>query len=280
MLIAQITDIHLGFEPDNPAEFNRQRLDRIIGKLATMSPAPDLLICSGDLTDKGDETSYRHLKEALSRLSCETYLCMGNHDDRANFLKHFPTTPSSGGFIHYAVDKEEFVLVVLDTLEPGLHGGAFCEARATWLENTLNHYGERPILIVLHHPPVQHGIEWMDADPDADWIKRLAEVLRGRRNIKAMLAGHAHRSFTTSFEGHVLSVTASSAPQVALELAPMDPSVPDGRPLIVAEEPGYTLHHWTGNALVSFFEDAGDYDTLARYDAGLQGFVQDMLSHK
>ena len=28
MLIAQITDIHLGFDPDNPAEFNRKRLDQ------------------------------------------------------------------------------------------------------------------------------------------------------------------------------------------------------------------------------------------------------------
>ena len=60
----------------------------------------------------------------------------------------------------------------------------------------------------------------------------------------------------------------------------MDPSTPDDRPLIIAEEPGYTLHHWTGNALVSFFEDAGDYDTLARYDERRQKFVQDMLSQK
>ena len=28
MLVAQITDIHLGFEPGNPDELNRQRLDR------------------------------------------------------------------------------------------------------------------------------------------------------------------------------------------------------------------------------------------------------------
>jgi len=279
MLIAQITDIHLGFEPDNPEEFNRQRLDQIVEKLATMSPGPDLLVCSGDLTDKGDEASYRRLKDALSPLSCETYLCVGNHDDRDNFLKHFPKTPSSGGFVQYAVDKTDFVLVVLDTLEPGLHGGAFCEARAAWLEETLNAHANRPILIVLHHPPVQHGIEWMDTDPNASWIKRLAIVLRDRPNIKAMLAGHVHRSFTSSFEGHILSVTSSSAPQVALELAPMDPSVPDGRPLIVSQAPGFSLHRWTENGLVSFFEDAGLYDTLARYDASLHGFVQEMLSH-
>ena len=280
MLIAQITDIHLGFEPDNPEEFNRQRLARIIEKLATMSPAPDLLICSGDLTDKGEEPSYRHLKDALSRLSCDTYLCVGNHDDRDNFLKHFSHTPSAGGFVHYAVDKEGFVLVVLDTLEPGLHGGAFCDARAKWLEETLSCYADRPIIIVLHHPPVHHGIEWMDAEPDADWINRLGDVLRGKSNIKAMLAGHVHRSFTTSFEGHILSVTASSAPQVALELAPMDPSLPDGRPLILAEDPGFSLHRWTGNGLVTFFQAAGEYDILARYDASLQSFVQSMLEHK
>ena len=28
MLLAQVTDIHLGFDPDNPSEFNRKRLDQ------------------------------------------------------------------------------------------------------------------------------------------------------------------------------------------------------------------------------------------------------------
>ena len=43
MLIAQITDIHLGFEPDNPAEFNRKRLDQTLRTLVAMNPRPDLL---------------------------------------------------------------------------------------------------------------------------------------------------------------------------------------------------------------------------------------------
>ena len=37
MLVAQITDIHLGFDPDNPAEFNRKRLrfgDRVANHVA------------------------------------------------------------------------------------------------------------------------------------------------------------------------------------------------------------------------------------------------------
>lgn len=280
MLIAQITDIHLGFEPNNPAELNRQRLDKVLNTLSAMSPRPDMLVCTGDLTDKGDDESYRQLKDALSQHAFETHLCIGNHDDRATFLSHFPETPSSDGFIQYVVDKGPFVLVVLDTMEPGLHGGAFCETRAKWLEDTLNSYDNRPILIALHHPPIHHGIDWMDTDPQGEWIRILARLVRGRTNIKAMLAGHVHRSLTTNFAGQVLSVTASSAPQVALELAPMDPAVPDNRPLIVAEDPGFSLHRWTGDGFVSFFQNAGDYETLARYDASLHAFVQAMLAHQ
>lgn len=280
MLIAQITDIHLGFEVNNPAEFNRQRLDTILGKLAAMTPQPDLLICTGDLTDKGDAESYGHLKDALSKAPCDTLLCVGNHDDRDNFLAAFPETPARDGFVHYAKDLGAFVLIVLDTLEPGQHGGAFCDVRTAWLTQTLDGYAGRPIIIALHHPPVRHGIEWMDADPEADWIRRLASVLHDRNNVRALLAGHVHRPFTTTFAGRPLSVAGSSAPQVALELAAIDPDIPDNRPMIVAEDPGYALHHWTGNDLVTFFQSAGTYPTLARYDNSLQGLVQTLLSHR
>jgi 3',5'-cyclic AMP phosphodiesterase CpdA len=47
MLIAQITDIHLGFEPDTPDEFNRLRLDRTVQALLEMDPRPDLLLAPG-----------------------------------------------------------------------------------------------------------------------------------------------------------------------------------------------------------------------------------------
>ncbi len=277
MLIAQISDIHLGFEANNPGEFNRQRLDSIVRKLAAMSPTPDILLCTGDLTDKGDAFSYGQLQEALAGAPCPVHLCVGNHDDRDNFCRHFPETGGADGFVQYAVDMGPLVILVIDTLDPGEHGGAFCAQRAAWLREQLDGHADRPVIIALHHPPVVHGIEWMDADPAADWIARLAEVLKGRSNIAALLAGHVHRSFTATFAGHPLIVTGSSAPQVALELSPIDPETPDGRPMIVAEEPGYSVHHWTGNHLVSFFEKAGDHPVLARYDAGLQPLVQSLV---
>ena len=64
MLIAQVTDIHLGFEPGNPAEFNRKRLDQVLKQLKEMNPKPDLLLATGDLTEFGDSDSYRRLTNA------------------------------------------------------------------------------------------------------------------------------------------------------------------------------------------------------------------------
>ena len=47
MLIAQITDVHLGFEPDNPAEFNRKRLDQVLRILCDGPNRPDVLLATG-----------------------------------------------------------------------------------------------------------------------------------------------------------------------------------------------------------------------------------------
>jgi Icc protein len=68
MLIAQITDIHLGFEPGNPDELNRQRLDCVLRTLGEMVPRPDLLLATGDLADAGDDTDPTPLKLSLSEL--------------------------------------------------------------------------------------------------------------------------------------------------------------------------------------------------------------------
>lgn len=73
MLIAQVTDIHLGFEPDSPGEFNRQRLDRVLEQLARMEPRPDLLLATGDLIDRGDRPSYERLREAFSIMPFPVY---------------------------------------------------------------------------------------------------------------------------------------------------------------------------------------------------------------
>lgn len=280
VLIAQITDIHLGFEPGRADELNRQRLDQTLDRLRGLEPRPDLLICTGDLIDRGDKESYLALRDALSDLPFPSYLTLGNHDDRGNFVAVFPSYSLPDGYLQYEIDAGPLRILVLDTLEEGRHAGAFCEARAAWLNARLDEQVDRNTLIVLHHPPMEVGIAWMNTDPREPWVERLAQCLSGRANVVGLICGHVHRAIATRWRGHVVATCPSTAPQVALDLRDIDGAVPDMRSLIVADAPGYALHWWNGRELITHWDRVDDLPVLARYDQNLQGMVQHMLAER
>ncbi|MDQ4088393.1 MAG: phosphodiesterase [Pseudomonadota bacterium] len=281
MLIAQITDIHLGFDPFNPDEFNRQRLDATLDMLRGLDPRPDLLLVTGDIANDGDDSqSYQRFGEAISGLPFPVFPLMGNHDSRTPFLELFPETGSADGFIQYAIEDHPLRILVLDTLEVGRHGGGFCAARADWLRARLDEAPDRPTVLALHHPPIATGIAWLTENPEAEWVERLRQVVEGRRNIVAMVAGHVHRPIITGWSGTTLIVCSSTAPQVALDLNGIDPDSPDDRAMIIADPPAYALHLWDGGQLITHFDTVEDHEILARYTDKLQPLVQMLVEEK
>jgi 3',5'-cyclic-AMP phosphodiesterase len=280
MLIAQITDIHLGFDPDNPTEFNRRRLDQVIRVLTAMSPQPDLLLATGDLVDRGDRDSYRRLRNALSICPFPVWPCMGNHDVRENFAAEFPEIPVVDSFVQYEIDAGEVRFLVIDTLEEGRHGGAFCDVRARWLRDRLAEQPDRDTMIVMHHPPVDVGIEWMATQDDEPWVGRFVDAIAGQAQVKGIISGHLHRPISVAWRGTTVMVCPSTAPQVALDLSPIDPERPDNRAMIIADPPAYALHKWNGRELVSHFDTAEDHVMLAKFDATMQPLVQTLLAER
>ena len=275
LIVAQITDVHLGFDRGNPDEFNRQRLDRTLRTLCEMRPRPDLLLITGDLAEEGDDAdSYARLKEAIADLPFPVHMAMGNHDSREPFLRAFPEAGHADGFVQYAIEDFSLRILVLDTLEIGRHGGGYCETRAAWLRARLAEAPGRPTLIVLHHPPIETGLSWMTEDPDAAWALRLAAIMAGQDNIVAVIGGHLHRAVITQWAGPTLAVCPSTAPQVALDLLPIYPEAPDGRAMIVADPPAFALHVWNGRNLVTHFDTAADHEVLASYTPRLQPLVR------
>lgn len=280
MLIAQVTDIHLGFEPDNPAEFNRKRLDQVLRRLSAMKPRPDMLLATGDLVDRGDGESYRRLRNALDGCPFPVFYCLGNHDVRENFVQWFPETPTADGFVQYEHETPDLRILFLDTLEEGRHGGAFCETRANWLKARLAEKPDTKTLIIMHHPPVEVGVEWMNTHPGEPWVQRVAEAMDGHDQIVGIICGHLHRSIAAGWRGKTIAICASTAPQVALDLSRIDPEKPDGRPMIIADPPAFALHRWNGQELVSHFDNADEHVVLARFDAKMQDLVRSLLSER
>jgi 3',5'-cyclic AMP phosphodiesterase CpdA len=283
VLIAQMTDIHVGFAPDEkPEELNLTRFHATYRRLLEGPNVPDMLVLSGDITDHGDAESFAKTAELLKDCPFPVVPLVGNHDSRAGLLGAFPqVTPAEGGFLHYVIEAPLGLRIIcLDTLEDGRHGGAFCEARAAWLAARLAEAPDQPTLIFMHHPPVVAGIDWMDPAPDEPWIVRLRAVLTGQSQVLAIHCGHLHRPITTRFAGIPLGVTPSVAPLVAMDLTPIDAAVPDNRELITTEPPTYALHRWDGQSLVSHYERVGDWQILARFHAGLQPMIESMFAER
>jgi 3',5'-cyclic AMP phosphodiesterase CpdA len=274
MLIAQMTDIHLGFEPGNAREANRLRLDRVIAALNALSPQPDVLLVTGDIADRGTAAAYAQFREAISAIDCPVYCCPGNHDRRDNFRAALPQPGADLNFVQYSFDAGELRVLVLDTLDEGHHGGAFCEVRAAWLKAELAQYPERPTLIAMHHTPIATGIAWMDPAPSAPWIERLGQIIRGKAQVVKIVCGHIHRPIAAQWQGHTLAVCAATASQLSLDFASISPELPDGRVMITDAPPAFALHYWNGRELITHYGVAQDEPVVAIYDQTMQPLVR------
>ena len=285
MLIAQATDIHIGFERGNPDEANRARLRSVFDRLVQGPNRPDLLLLTGDLTEFGDDESFAWLAEAAAALPFPVHAMAGNHDvdhalGREALRRAFPDAPWADGFVQGVLELDGLRLLLLDTTQPLRHGGAFCEARAAWLAARLAEAPDTPTLIVMHHPPIISGIDWMDPPDDAPWFARFGAAIAGHGQIIAILAGHIHRPISAAFQGIPVVVCPSVAPRTALNLDTVDPEHPDGRVLITDELPSYGLHRWQQGQLLSHMESVGHLTPLAHYDARLQPMIQSIMGER
>lgn len=282
MLIAQITDLHIGFDRDNPHELNIRRLNMVIDHINEMTARPDLLVVSGDLVENGDDKrAYRHMEALVKRWQGPLLWAVGNHDSREGMLEVLPEVPTDeNGFIQYEMEQGGLRFIVVDTLDPGRHGGMVCETRAKWLRIRLREKKDMPTIIVMHHPPVDTGIAWMSALACEEWVQRVEKAIRPAKQVVAILAGHVHRPIASGFAGKRLVVAASTAPLVALDLDDVDPLHPDGRALIIGDAPAFALHYWDGTTLLSHFEIAGPRNVIASYNSNLQPMMKAFLEER
>lgn len=272
MLIAQVTDLHLHADAGHP---NLARFERVLDHLVSLQPQPGLLVLSGDLADDGAPESYRHLQDALARWPHPVRFALGNHDKRAHFRAVFGQTHFADGFAQGCSGFGGLQVLVLDSLEDGRNGGAFCEARAGWLRQAVQDSGAAPLLVFLHHPPVDVGISWIDPGPHQDWIARLDGALQGA-HVVGICTGHVHLGGVFPWRGRQVVTCPSSSSDLSLAFSPMQAGQPDGRPLVEQGEPAFARHRWDGGGMATIFGRCPQR-VLARWDAATEPMVTAML---
>jgi 3',5'-cyclic AMP phosphodiesterase CpdA len=250
MLIAQISDLHLG-ERGVPGPLGidaGEALAHAVVRLNESEPRPDLVVVSGDLVENGSVAQYEHLRERLAPLAIPHRLMPGNHDERealrAVFAAHAYLC-EGGRFIQYEVATPELHLVMLDSLIPGSHAGELCEERLAWLDARLCAQPAKPTIVFVHHPPLTTGAGHVDrtrlASADA-----FGAVIGRHPQVQRVACGHVHRAMLARWCGTVVSTCPSVVHQFALDLRA------DGRNTPSDEGPGWQLHRWHAGNLITY----------------------------
>ena len=179
-LMAFLSDVHLHDNKvrwqNGPAQ-SSVVLPQLVSEILALSPLPANAVVFGDFSAScGWEEDFRLAAACLKPLSdagIALSFAMGNHDNRASFLKVFPDYESRlllSGRIISKVSTPNADLFLLDTLksrpgrewaEPTWEGnfveGTIDDAQRTWLADTLA-AAARPTFVGAHHPAHEPGI--------------------------------------------------------------------------------------------------------------------------
>ncbi|GAA1960186.1 metallophosphoesterase [Kitasatospora viridis] len=228
--LLHLTDVHV--LPEGPlfgSADTRAGLAAALDAAVASGRRFDAIVLSGDLTDAGDEPSYRAVaalvEAAAERLGARIVYAAGNHDERGALRAGLlGLDPSTEPYVH-VVRIGGLRIITLDTSVPGRSHGELDAAQLAWLAAQLAEPAEHGTVLVLHHPPLA-GLSPGFEDPrhgpllDLHEPHRLAEVVRGT-DVRLILAGHTHSAAAGQFAGIPLWVGPATS-YAADPLAPAD----------------------------------------------------------
>ncbi|MGQ9865112.1 MAG: metallophosphoesterase family protein [Pseudanabaenaceae cyanobacterium] len=177
--LIQVSDLHLG-STYFPTAASWQRVRAAIAPLR-----PELLVCTGDLTDDGQPAAWREVVATFTELGIPWYWVPGNHDR----LRKAPQSVGLGSWR----------LFLLDSTDPQSQRGegAIGRSQLAWLQRWLSYMAEPWALLAWHHYPIPFAGElaWLNEIGLTDAEAVLAG-LADFPQVKGLMCGHSHRAIT------------------------------------------------------------------------------------
>lgn len=225
--IAHISDLHFG------------RIDRAVVKalLADLrARRPDVIVVSGDLTQRARRREFRRAHVFLKHLPAPVLVVPGNHDIPAhNLLERF--TAPLARYRHYITPDLYPMLVDDEVAMLGINTARPLMAHWNWAHGSISHSQIDHVraafcgmpdtvlkVVVTHHPFLP--------PPDAVETRLVARASRALRafagcGVDLLLAGHLHRAYTGDITSHhreigraILVAQASTATSTRLRAEP------------------------------------------------------------
>ena len=188
-LVAHISDLHCG-----GPYFVPTLLERAIDEINEL--APDVVVCTGDLTTFGFRPEYQQAREFMARIECEDVVVIpGNHDSRNVGYIHFEELFGARSSV---LRKNGVTIVAVDSTEPDLDHGQIGRGRYPWIEEQFASAPSKLRIFVLHHhllPVPGTGRERNVVYDAGDAIECLI-----RAGVHLVLSGHKHVPYAWRLE--------------------------------------------------------------------------------
>ncbi len=187
-------------------------LQAVLDEMQLSEPRIDALVVTGDIAQTPTPATYRRFRERLAGEGVPVYCLPGNHDDPDLLCA------AEGGPVRAPAScmLGDWRLIFLDsTCGTDRPHGELGKAGLAQLAAELRAAPERPTLVLLHHPPIPVGSPWLDAIGLRDGAALLA-LLRGHRQVRAVLCGHVHQALDRTVDG----VRVLAAPSTCLQFEP------------------------------------------------------------
>jgi 3',5'-cyclic-AMP phosphodiesterase len=203
-----VTDLHFG--PQAFHDGKLRKMTHLAGPLAkdvirvmNEEVRPDLLVNLGDdIEDESREADlarYGECQAVLRTAKAEVVNVAGNHDTVNMGREDLNRFWEREGPLYYSLDRGDFHLVVLHTLQQEGVAVRVPEAQLEWLERDLAGTS-LPTLVLMHHSASEqalHDSVWFAHQPHIALVKERAElrrILEESGRVRAVFNGHLHRN--------------------------------------------------------------------------------------
>jgi len=207
--VAQITDIHLLAEPGAKLHGvdTAIALQKVIDAIVELSPLPELIIATGDLAEDGSKATYNRLRHLLASVNIPVYVLAGNHDDIDEM--HVSFVDGNINFVNTTrVGKWNFMFVNSQLVSESY--GYISADELSLLKANLELAGDAPVVVALHHTPMQICQQASCQLKNVSEFNRLMHAFPG---IKAVIAGHTHVDAEKINASHIQYTTPSTFAQ-------------------------------------------------------------------
>jgi 3',5'-cyclic-AMP phosphodiesterase len=186
-VIAQISDLHCG-----GPYFVPNLLERAISEVNELEP--DVVICSGDLTNEGYRQEFKNWAAYADRIRAPMYTVPGNHDARNVGYLHFEELV---GPRHWTADVKGVRLVGVDSSEPDINEGQVGRERYTWIHERFEVPADLKVFVLHHHllPIPGTGRERSTVMDAGDLLEELIQS-----GVNIVLSGHKHVPYVWRLE--------------------------------------------------------------------------------